>query len=272
MNSEDEIETPAASKVTLVLCSTCNLTIDCLKLKYQCLSCVDKNCLSKEGNDKKQFICHVCIQHHVRQKHGVVDYKEMNVVVCPKHLTACTRFCKDCSSLVCYLCLTEHMEDGHETCTIEERAADIKSDIHELISELDQDFKPLASIVSNAKSYLSDYRNLKVDFLPDAIEANLKEAFDSAVIAHMPNIELVAENADNIERELRSAKVFVENDLEELNNQQCELRRLLSLSDGALVKDWLNPSKFEAIKKISHEQERQGGENTDISDSRKLVW
>ena len=213
------------------------MPIEDVKLKYQCSTCELKSVLSEKN--VSSFLCEVCITSHTRRKHEVLDYKQMKAVVCEQHLVCCNCFCKDCDRLVCNICLPQHALEKHSVMLLEQRANEIKRDIHEAISKVDKEYKATVKNLDDAKLVSEQMTKLRSDLSGDhAIKEQVLQIFRETLDELDQKINEVSESA--MTAETKAIEVFknIEGIRDSMESKQSKMRDLLGLSDGCLVKQF----------------------------------
>ena len=174
----------------LLTCSVCSIVVEDLKSRFSCKTCqISLEDYEKNSSNDVNLTCDVCIQSHVRQKHNVLDYKLMKVVVCKVHLLTCSDFCRSCDKLICNICFKDHAFKKHEIISIESRATEIKKTLHEKLAQSDKEYKPLVREASDFKLKSKDFVDFAGTLCADNLRSNLQKIFRT-----------VSEKADGFKR------------------------------------------------------------------------
>ena len=217
-------------------CDVCTMPIECVKLKYKCSTCELK---SDSSEGVSSFLCEMCITSHTRRKHEVLDYKQMKVVVCEQHFVCCNSFCKDCDRLICSMCLPQHAIEKHTVMLLEQRANEIKRDIHDAISKVDKEYKTTVKNSDDARLVWEQMTKLRSDL---SGEHAIKEQVLQVCRETLDELDLEINKASEsaMTAETKASEVFknVEGIRDSMESKQSIMRDLLSLSDGCLVKQF----------------------------------
>ena len=239
MEAESDNQPGPIQNAVTISCANCTMTIDDIKLKFKCGTCEQSSGSSDQISNK--FMCEMCIISHSRRKHEVLDYKGMKVIVCEEHLVYCGFFCIDCDTLICNMCVAQkHAIAAHRYVPLSQQANEIKTKIHETLSDIDVDYKPIVKNLASAEKFADQVRKLRsendgvkmkiVKILQDTLE-ELNEEFTA-----ISNSAIAAEsNANKFVKEIKEIISSVE-------SKQSKLRELLSFSDGWLVKEFNSDS------------------------------
>ena len=222
----------------LLTCSVCSIVVEDLKSRFSCRTCqISLEDYEKNSSNDVNLTCEVCIQSHVRQKHDVLDYKLMKVVVCKVHLLTCSDFCRSCDKLICNICFKDHAYKKHEIISIESRATEIKKTLHEKLAQNDKEYKPLAREASDFKLKSKEFVDFAGTLCADNLRNNLQKIFRT-----------VSEKADDINRcceqiseSNESLKSVIENfnrNISRIDDSQRNIRGFLGLSDSCLVDEY----------------------------------
>ena len=237
----NETEDHSNETMLALKCSICTMTIEDVKLKFKCRTCEQTASGDSSDEISGASLCEICIQTHTRRKHDVLDYKDMKVVVCAHHLVYCGYFCLDCDRLICNLCaLQSHAMEDHKYVPVSQQANEIKNKIHEALSDIDEDYKPIVKKLASAEKLADQAGKLRsendgietkiVKILQDTLE-ELNEEFTaistSAIVAESNAIKFVKEIKEKISS---------------VESKQSKLRELLSFSDGWLVNEFNSDS------------------------------
>ena len=212
------------------------MPIECVKLKYKCSTCELK---SDSSEGVSSFLCEMCITSHTRRKHEVLDYKQMKVVVCEQHFVCCNSFCKDCDRLICSMCLPQHAIEKHTVMLLEQRANEIKRDIHEAISKVDKEYKTTVKNSDDARLVWEQMTKIRSDLSGEhAIKEQVLQVCRETLDELDREVNKASESA--MTAETKASEVFknVEGIRDSMESKQSIMRDLLSLSDGCLVKQF----------------------------------
>ena len=143
-------EKTSSVMISEILCSSCENSITDARSSFKCRTCSsaddgDRTQDNPTCNSSHPIYCNICIMPHIRKKHTVLDYKNMELIVCDDHKLNCDKFCKTCEKLICLKCVEDHYKENHSIISVEEKASEIKKIIHEAISEKDKQYKPMAA-------------------------------------------------------------------------------------------------------------------------------
>ena len=100
------------------------------ELPFSCETCEEKN-----ASAEKQLFCNLCVSHHVRREHRVLDSKGYEVSICKQHKSMDELFCTDCNHSFCRLCIMLHKE--HDFAPIHEKCAETRKEVFKYINQFD---------------------------------------------------------------------------------------------------------------------------------------
>ena len=250
MESDKEAQPTSSSSKYVATCDLCSLPIKDVKLKYKCSTCEETT--SSSDPNVNFCMCEMCIISHTRRKHDVLDYKQMKVVVCEQHLVCCSSFCEDCDRLICTMCVQQHaVVEKHEVIPMELKANAIKWDIHEAISEVDEEYKPIVKRLENAEQFSDQVAKISSSSKSGQqnIYDQMLEIFNESLGESGEKMKTVCDVAASVEKTLEDTVKMYEGIRDSLESKQSKMRDLLSLSDARLVKQfnpaYLNTSKHE---------------------------
>ena len=241
MEAESDNQPGPSQNAVTISCANCTMTIDDIKLRFKCGTCEQTKSSDSSDQISSVFVCELCIISHTRRKHEVLDYKDMKVDVCEHHLVYCGYFCLDCDGLICNMCAVQtHAMQGHKYVPVSQQANEIKKKIHETLSGIDEDYKPIVKNLAAAEKLADQVGKLRsendgiktkiVKILQDTLE-ELNEEFTA-----ISTSAIAAEsNANKFVKEIKEIISSVE-------SKQSKLRELLSFSDGWLVKEFNSDS------------------------------
>ncbi|XP_075253570.1 uncharacterized protein LOC142345406 isoform X2 [Convolutriloba macropyga] len=207
---------------------------------FYCLSCL------QEGDSEKELLCPICVGGHIKKSHNVKTIKDHTPVICNTHKILKTEYCKSCDTTICCNCRKNHR--NHEIGDLEVRAKELKTEVFELLSELDLKEKPL----QRRKEHLNDASTTN-----NEKQHNLKETILREIEAlKTACLEKIEENL----RTLNEEKENCSKAIEEILKLQTGSRNLLSLNNAALVEQFHVTKKAYSEQKENIENQTNKGE------------
>ena len=246
---------------TDLVCSSCESSVSDVRLSFKCDTCFSTDQENKLEDTAMSpampVFCDICIFPHIRKNHTVLDYKNMEVIVCDDHKLNCDKFCKTCGKLICLKCVEDHYKENHSIISVEEKASEIKKIIHEAISENDKNYKPMAVKLGTQKFSAGDFHDLKEKIGEEVLFKNLSETFKECFDDHLTKISQIREQmkfvADNLQSEIKQS----ESCLESIDSKQTSLRCLLGLSEARLVNDSIKTNNLQnALEPVKKDDEQ----------------
>ena len=234
---DNETDDHSSETIVAVKCSICTMTIDDVKQKFKCRTCEQKASGDSSDEISGASLCEICIQTHTRRKHDVLDYKDMKVVVCEHHLVYCGYFCLDCDRLICNMCAVQtHAMQGHKYVPVSQQANEIKNKIHEVLSDIDEDYKPIVKKLASAEKLADQVGKLRLE--SDGIKTKIVKILQNTL--EELNEEFTAISTSAIAAESNANKFVkeIKKIISTVESKQSKLRDLLSFSDGWLVKEF----------------------------------
>ena len=201
-------------------CSSCD---DSNVNLYSCECCaIDSDECSNDI--QKELLCDLCVASHVKKGHDVKTAKGQVPVMCETHKILHTLYCKTCDVTYCTKCSKIHSQ--HELGDIEERVAELKKKVFEILTEFELDEKPLRakkeSIIEQKVCHDSEQNQLKERFLEEM--EKLKEA----------GLKVIEKNSRIFsEKEQKVVEV-----IDKVVEMQQSARNLLCHDNSMLIKDF----------------------------------
>ena len=212
----EESSVTGSDKTTEINCESCFEAFEKERL-FQCTTCNDK----LEAVDGVKFSCEGCIIAHVRKGHDILDHKSLKPAVCTTHKNLCCVFCTNCEEILCLNCILKH--SNHNIMPIEERASQVRSEVFELLSDLDSSEKT----VRLTKERLNKQKETRKKGFEQLVQ-DVSSAMD--VLKQNVLDRIKAKNEKTLNMEQESTENY-----ELLLHCQSGLRELLSCSEGHMV-------------------------------------
>ena len=240
MEAETDNEPGSSQAAVPSNCSVCTMKITDLKLKFRCTTCEQAKSADSSDQGSELLMCEVCIQSHTRRKHDVLDYKQMEAIVCHQHFVVCSSFCIDCDLLICNMCVAQkHAIEGHKIVPLEQQANEIKAKVHEALSGIDKEYKPIVKNLASAKKFADQVKKMGVDMShDDGIKVKVSQLFQGALEEVNEDFKSVVESASSNESRTNEFVKKLEEVRDSAESKQRKWRELLSFSDGRLVKEF----------------------------------
>ena len=203
-------------------CSSCGDTEVNL---YYCNTC---------AASEKELLCDECVSHHVKRRHDVKTILDHIPEISQLHAKLHSDFCKTCDATFCSKCLTHHT--SHEIGDIELRAKEMKTEIFEILNDLQVAEKYLQTRKEKMSEIKSEHDNEQtsikelIDVKIEQLRAKCKQKIDK--------------NSEKIGTELNERS----NDVETVLKLQNDSRSLLSIPSSSLIKS------FDSVKSASWDQ------------------
>ena len=201
------------------------------------------SCDNLDSSHSDVFYCDLCIGHHIRKKHDVLDSKGYKPAICPLHKALCTLFCETCEEVFCSKCLGSHCE--HKFKAISEKARELRKTVFEYLNEFDKLSKPRAerkTAADNACAARKDlFRGLSDENFLDRLCSSFRHVVRTQSKKWKTLVsDLQAEDAIYGINEQADAKLQ-------------RLRSLLSVSNGVLVSEFMK-SKVSLDSSLSEQR------------------
>ena len=232
---ESDIASIESNPETIV-CSSCEEVVDQTEF-YRCSSCDNA-----DSPISDVLYCDLCISHHIRKKHGVLDSRGYRPAVCATHRALCSLFCETCQVVFCLKCIDIHCK--HDFSAVSKKACEIRKEVFKYLEQFDQLSKPLAERRNDADISLE----LKTDAFPDLGIENFSRSLCN-------NFErIVQENSSKWEKSSREPDV-IHAIGDRVDSNITTLRSMLTMSDGVFVSQFLNSQR--SFDSSIQEQERE---------------
>ena len=236
MDTVSDAQLESSSDKSVSNCDVCTMPIEDVKLKFNCSTCEEKTPSDEKVN---LFMCEICVQSHTRRKHDVLDYKRTKVVVCEQHFVWCNSFCEDCDLLICNTCIQQHAVEKHTIIPLEQQANAIKREIHEAISSVDKDYKPIVKSLEGAEQFSQKLKEILSDFSAGQNFNNqMLQVFNEVLEEYAEKVDEITEATISAKKISADAVKKLEDIRDSFETKQSNWRELLSLSDGSLVKQF----------------------------------
>ena len=237
---ESDIASIESNPETIV-CSSCEEVVDQTEF-YRCSSCDNA-----DSPISDVLYCDLCISHHIRKKHGVLDSRGYRPAVCATHRALCSLFCETCQVVFCLKCIDIHCK--HDFLAVSKKACEIRKEVFKYLEQFDQLSKPLAERRNDVDISLE----LKRGAFPDLGIENFSKSLCN-------NFErIVHENSSKWEELSRQPDV-IHAIGDRVGSNITNLRSMLTMSDGVFVSQFLNSKKSfdSSVQEQEHEIESHG--------------
>ena len=164
----------------------------CFQCLFHCKTC---NCSSDEASSVKELLCEVCISSHVIRSHVITDDKGNEPLVCQEHKMLEQEYCRTCDTTFCWKCNNKHSK--HEFDTIAKGASDLRSEVFELLTEL-QDQEELLRTKKDEITEMIEKNKRKVSSLPQLIETEVERIRKTCLAVIGENCEMASNNFENV--------------------------------------------------------------------------
>ena len=207
---------------------------------YRCKSCESPNAVD-ERTDREIF-CDMCIVHlHYRKHHDIIDYRSYEPPICPTHKFICVFFCETCQLIFCRLCTENHF--SHNVTLIDPKGKEVRKKIFESLSENEMLAKPLRHNEFALKECCSAIEPFFESLNADNLSSTLCDTYTRVIqkksdqwrkvlLGHKPTS--FSEDLP-CRKDLSAATQLVKS----VDEKTCELRGMLSMSDGNCVTSYL---------------------------------
>ena len=203
-------------------CESCSEHFKFEKM-FKCTSCM------AESETTIAVFCELCILSHVRRGHEIVNDKQQKPAICEDHKNICSIYCISCDVIMCSNCISLHK--NHSFMSVEERAGEVRSEVFEIISELDSCDKKIRGtqerIHERKEKRAENYAKL-VETVSSQIDAFKQKVLNHIGSEHEKTVKIEQEAEENYETLLKC---------------QGSLRELLSCSDGIMVEQFIQTEK-----------------------------
>ena len=135
--------------------------------------------------------------------------------------------------------MQQHAVEKHTIIPLEQRANAIKREIHEAISSVDKDYKPIVKSLEGAEQFSQKLKEILSDFSAGQNFNNqMLQMFNEVLEEYAEKVDEITEATMCANKMSANAVKKLEDVRDSFETKQSNLRELLSLSDGSLVKQF----------------------------------
>ena len=253
--SEDEDEVEISPGISSDDCrSSSDVSSEPESSELKCYSCLEeipstymflcRTCLPDLATRKNETVelahdqhlyCKICIVGHLRRKHDVKDHKGYKPAVCQKHKNLCQYYCKACQEVFCPDCTITH--SSHVFQLVEEKAAEIRPKIFEYITTNEMMTKPLKHKQATTDNCVEEKSELRSSLGVFRMTTTLRQLYDNVICSNETKWCNIVKNASPSKNCLdTNASAELHAVIAESDKKHLQLRELLQMSDGNLVK------------------------------------
>ena len=222
-----------------IVCSSCEEVVDQTEF-YRCSSC--DNCDNADSPISDVRYCDVCIGHHIKKKHDVLDSKGYRPAICEEHKTLCSSFCETCRSVFCSKCIKLHSE--HKFTAVSEKASEMRKEVFKYLEQFDKLSKPLAERKNAVDGALQHRRDAFPDCAIEKFSENFCRRFKQIILKISPEWETLPAHSDSIHAIS-----------DRVDSNITTLRSMLTMSDGVFVSQFVESKS--CLDSSIREQERE---------------
>ena len=197
VESDGDSNSRTFDKPTESKCESCSEHFKLEKM-FKCTSCMD------ESETTVAVFCDLCIVSHIRRGHEIVNGKQQKPAICEDHINVCSIYCSSCDVIMCSNCISLHK--NHSFMSVEERAGEVRSEVFEIISDLDSCDKKIRGTqerIHEGKDERAEKYAKLVETVSSQIDAFKQKVLDHIGSEHAKRVKLEQEAEENYETLLK---------------------------------------------------------------------